>query len=80
MTHETRESAAPMTEAELEATILARRAALARQAQAQRDELRARQERGDLTRGPWVPTTRLGQPKRTKTRRPATVAPIRRRA
>lgn len=69
-----------LSEAELETKLLGQRQRLAEEAARQRAELRARQERGDLTRGPWVPTTRLGQPKRAKTRPSTTVTHIRRRA
>lgn len=42
----------------------------------QRAALRAAQESGVMKVGPWVPTTRLGQPKRRKPH--AVVVPIQR--
>ena len=68
-----------MTDAEMHADILRRRAALAASAAAQVAELKARQQSGQQHVGPWAPAARVSKP-RPKKARPQTVATFRRRA
>ena len=55
-----------MTDAQLNAELLARRARLATEASLQAVELRARQLSGQQHVGPWAPAARLAKPRRPK--------------
>jgi len=55
-----------MTDTQLNAELLARRARLATEASLQALELRARQLSGQQHVGPWAPAARLAKPRRPK--------------
>jgi len=57
-----------MTDTQLDAELLARRARLTKEAYTQALELRARQLSGQQHVGPWAPAARLTKPRRTKVR------------
>ena len=66
-----------MTDQELDALLLAKRATLLAEAKRQAAELRARQQAGQQRVGPWADAPRLARRRR---RRAATVTPMRRTA